>query len=67
MPKRAVRIVKRTPIALGVCEKCSSQFHSKQPIEDDAEHEIRAAFDQHICKPLDSSQKAADRPRRDRK
>ena len=58
MPKRTLRIVKYTPIALGVCEKCGSQFHSKKPIEDDAELEIRAAFDEHICKLFDRTQNA---------
>jgi hypothetical protein len=58
MPKRHLRIVKRAPSALGVCERCSSQFHSNQPGEDGAEAELKAAFDAHTCKPLDSSQNA---------
>jgi hypothetical protein len=58
MEKRNLRIVKRTPIALGVCERCNSQFHSKQATEDGAEAEIRAAFDAHKCKLIDSSQNA---------
>src|SRR5690349_9103441 len=37
MQKRKLRIVKRTPVALGICERCNAQFHSKQPVEDNAE------------------------------
>jgi hypothetical protein len=54
MQKRTLRIVKRTPIALGICERCNSQFHSKQPTEDSAEAEIMAAFDAHNCELVDS-------------
>jgi hypothetical protein len=50
MPKRKLRIVKRSP-TLAVCERCSSQFHG-------TDTEIAAAFDAHDCKPLDSSQNA---------
>jgi len=35
------------------------QFNSHQPIEDDAEAEMRAAFDAHKCKRQDASQNAA--------
>ena len=56
MPKRNLRIVKRTPIAIAVCESCNMQFNSHQPIEDDAEAEMRAAFDAHNC---NASQNAA--------
>ena len=59
MPKRNLRVVKRTPIAIGICESCNMQFKSHQPIEDDAEAEMRAAFDAHKCKPEDASQAAA--------
>ncbi len=59
MPKRNLRIVKRTPIAIGICESCNMQFTSHQPIEDDAEAEMRAAFDAHKCKRQDASQNAA--------
>ena len=58
MSNRNLRIVKRTPIAIGVCERCNSQFKSSEPVEDDAEAELRAQFDAHKCKPVDSSQNA---------
>jgi hypothetical protein len=51
MEKRKLRIVKRTPSLLGVCERCNSQFSG-------AENEIKAAFDAHKCKPIDGSQNA---------
>jgi hypothetical protein len=58
MPTRNLRIVKTTPKAIGICEYCNAQFTSSQPLEDDAEAEMRAQFDVHKCKPLDSSQNA---------
>jgi hypothetical protein len=48
--KRKLRIVKRNP-TLAVCEYCSAQFRG-------SDSEIKAAFDAHECKPLDSSQNA---------
>jgi hypothetical protein len=50
MPKRDLRVVKRTPIALGICEGCNLQFSSNQPAEDDAEAEPWAQFDNHKCR-----------------
>jgi hypothetical protein len=58
MPKRNLRIVNLTPIVIGVCERCNAQFKSSQPLVDDAESEMRAAFDAHKCKLVDSSQNA---------
>jgi hypothetical protein len=57
MAKPSLRIVKRIPSTLGVCERCSSEFGSlvSGPA---ADVEIRAAFDVHKCVPLDSSQNA---------
>ena len=49
MPKRKLRIVKQTPSAIGMCERCNAQF--KDP-------NIQAQFDAHECKPIDSSQNA---------
>ena len=57
MPKRKLRIVKKTPVVLGVCERCSSEFSFRLSGQD-AEVGIKAAFDAHKCKPLDSSQNA---------
>jgi hypothetical protein len=51
MATRQLRIVKRTPSVLAVCEKCSAEFTG-------SDAEIRAAFDAHTCAPLDSSQNA---------
>ncbi|MGO9575513.1 MAG: hypothetical protein ACLPTQ_14435 [Terriglobales bacterium] len=55
MPKRKLRIVKRTPPFIGVCERCNSQFQSNLLI---AYPDIQARFDAHKCKPVDSSQNA---------
>jgi hypothetical protein len=49
MPKRELRIVKQTPPAIGVCERCNAQFKDEG---------IQAQFDAHKCKPIDSSQNA---------
>ena len=32
------------------------QFHSKQPLEDNAEIDLKIEFDKHKCKPEDVSQ-----------
>jgi len=55
MPARNLRVVKRTPIAIGICDNCNFQFKSSQPTEDDAEAEMRAQFDAHKCKREDAS------------
>ena len=55
MLKRNLRLVKLTPIAIGVCERCNSQFQSSQALEYDAEAELWAAFDAHMCKPASES------------
>jgi hypothetical protein len=59
MAKRNLRIVKRTPIAVAICESCNMQFHSKQPVEDNAEIDLKIQFSKHKCTPLDASQNAA--------
>ena len=41
MPKRNLTIVKLRPVAIGVCDACNMEFHSKQPLEDDAEIRFR--------------------------
>jgi hypothetical protein len=58
-PPRNLRIVKLTPIAIGVCEFCNFQFHSNEPIEDSAEQEIQRQFVDHECRPLDDLQEHA--------
>jgi hypothetical protein len=34
------------------------QFHSKQPLEDNAETDMKMQFNKHKCKRLDASQNA---------
>jgi len=59
MPRRRLRIVKRTPTPMiGICETCNEQFKSHLPQEDQAEWEISTLFSRHKCKPVDSSQNA---------
>jgi hypothetical protein len=57
MPIRKLRIVKKTPVMLGVCKRCSYEFGSRLSGQN-AEREIKTAFDEHKCVPLDSSQNA---------
>lgn len=49
MPERKLRIVKRTPIALSLCEACNMEFTSLQRSEDEAEQEMKALFAAHVC------------------
>jgi hypothetical protein len=58
MLKRGLRIVKKTPVLMAVCERCASEFSSDLPAIDAAVAEIVAAFDAHKCVPLDNSQNA---------
>jgi len=57
MASRKLRIVKKTPVLAGVCERCGSEF-SSQLVGDAADADIRTAFEEHRCKPLDDSQNA---------
>ena len=64
MPKRNLRIVKRTqniPV-LGVCEYCNMQFpadaHRLGQLSN-AQASIQEQFNAHNCKPEDASQTAA--------
>jgi hypothetical protein len=54
---RRLRIVKKTPVVLGVCERCGSEFGTRLSGQD-AVAEILMAFNAHKCIPLDSSQNA---------
>jgi hypothetical protein len=56
MDTRKLRIVKPPLPAIGICEACNSQFKSCKRSQDEAEDEIKAAFDAHECKVMDSSQ-----------
>lgn len=51
MAPRKLRIVKRSPSLMGVCERCAAEFSG-------SDAEIRAAFDAHKCVRLDPSQNA---------
>jgi hypothetical protein len=50
MITRKLKVVKRTPIALGFCEACHMEFNSLQRNEDEAEREMNALFDVHVCR-----------------
>jgi Holliday junction resolvase RusA-like endonuclease len=58
MQERRLRIVKPPLPAIGICERCNSQFKSSKVSQSDAENEIKAAFDAHQCKLMDDSQNA---------
>ena len=58
MAKRKLRIVKQTPPAIGICERCNDQFKSDKRSWREADAEIVLAFAAHKCKPTDSSQNA---------
>jgi hypothetical protein len=58
MQKRKLLIVKRSPHAIGICERCNSQFKSSDSDEDVAMIDIGKAFADHKCKRLDESQNA---------
>jgi hypothetical protein len=55
MADRKLNIIKTTPIAIAVCESCKAQFQSQQSIEEDAEREMKRAFDAHKCQPTAAS------------
>ena len=48
--ERKLRIVKRTPIAVGFCQACNMEFNSMERLEDDAEEDLKDLFAAHICK-----------------
>jgi hypothetical protein len=56
MPKRNLRIVTQDVPRVGVCEACDTQFKSFNV--DGAERVVKAQFDAHECKPLDTRQAA---------
>jgi hypothetical protein len=55
MHSRKLRIVKPPLPAIGVCEVCDSQFTSIKRSQEEAEKEIKAAFDAHECKVRDQT------------
>ena len=58
MASRKLRILKQTLPAIGICERCNSQFKFTGTTQIDAKSQIKSAFDAHKCIPLDSSQNA---------
>ena len=58
MLTRRLRFVRIKPTPMAVCERCGSQFVSKNPVYGAAKTEITRAFKFHECVPLDSSQNA---------
>jgi hypothetical protein len=55
MQTRKLRIIKPPLPAIGICEHCNRRFRSSKISQDEADAEIRAAFDAHDCKGLDSN------------
>ena len=49
MTGRNLKVVKLTPIALSFCQCCKAEFRSTRPVEDDAEAEMKKAFETHTC------------------
>jgi hypothetical protein len=54
MPKPVLRIVKNSHPVTAICESCERTFVAHFEDATLADKEIRAAFDAHECKPLDS-------------
>ena len=59
MPKRKLRLVKRVPPILGVCEACNTTFKSIHTDPAAAVADIKVGFDAHKCKRENASQAAA--------
>lgn len=55
MHARKLRIVKPPLPAIGICEACNSQFKSSKSSQDEAESEIKAAFEAHDCRVRDDN------------
>ncbi len=56
MAKRKLRVLKRVPPILGICEGCRAQFKSIFTRSIAAEAEIRARFAAHKCMEPDRNQ-----------
>jgi hypothetical protein len=59
MAKRQLRLVKRVPPIIGICEACNIQFKSVYTDPAAAEADINTGFAAHKCNPEDASQAAA--------
>jgi len=55
MQNRKLRIIKPPLPAMGICEHCNCRFRSSKTSQDEADAEIKAAFDAHDCKAIDSN------------
>jgi hypothetical protein len=49
MPSRRLHVVNDSPPLLAVCERCNARFKSGSLKAEDAEKEVKAAFDAHEC------------------
>jgi hypothetical protein len=58
MHARKLRMVKPPLPPIGICEACNSQFKSSKRSPEEAEREIKAAFDAHHCKVRDDNRTA---------
>ena len=59
MQERKLKIVKLTPIALAICERCKTTFQSYRRVEDEAEREMTALFERHECELAEAGSKKA--------
>ena len=53
MASRKLRFIKHTVPAIGICERCNSEFKSSGITQTDAKSQIRSAYDAHKCTPSD--------------
>ncbi len=49
MTARRLHVVHESQPLLAVCERCNARFKSGLPGAEDAEKEVRAAFEAHHC------------------
>jgi hypothetical protein len=52
---RKLRIIKPPLPAMGICEHCNCRLRSSKTSQDEADAEIRAAFDAHECKTIETA------------
>jgi hypothetical protein len=49
MPKRSLHFVKGSNPLFAVCERCNARFTSFASSADEAEKQVKAAFEEHEC------------------
>ncbi len=59
MPKRNLRILKKPPATVGICEACNQRFTSHLRNADKSEWEVSTLFSRHKCKSQDVNRTAA--------